>query len=150
MHRRGEYGWSGFRQFTPRRHDHTQLKLSFKEKADILPAVLKYKYDVRDLHKELVRRKADGWFTGTVKYYNTKLKKYKVNYHADTLDLLSPDDLHVVYHPFQKSCGNDGQQNTSESYEKAIIKQEENKCPTPTPEMLSLYEMTTKSGTIGS
>ena len=41
--------------------------------------VLEDKYDDRDFHEELVGRKVtalyeNGWFSGTVEYYNTKLK----------------------------------------------------------------------------
>lgn len=64
-------------------------------------AVLEDKYDDRDFHEELVGRKVtalyeNGWFTGTIEYYNTKLKEYKVNYRDDTSDFLSPDDFDGV------------------------------------------------------
>ena len=38
----------------------------------------------------------NGWFTGAIEYYNTKLKGYKVNYRDDTSDFLSPDDFDGV------------------------------------------------------
>jgi len=63
--------------------------------------VLEDKYHDRDFHEELVGSKVtalyeNGWFTGTVEYYNTKLKEYKVNYHDDSSDFLSPDDFDGV------------------------------------------------------
>ena len=37
-----------------------------------------------------------GWFTGTIEYYNAKLKEYKVNYLDNTSDFVSPDDFDGV------------------------------------------------------
>ena len=38
----------------------------------------------------------NGWFTGTIEYYNAKLKEYKVNYLDNTSDFVSPDDFDGV------------------------------------------------------
>ena len=47
--------------------------------------VLEDKYEDRDFSDKLVGRKVtalyeNGWFTGTIEYYNSKLREYKVNY----------------------------------------------------------------------
>lgn len=71
-------------------------KVKLKEKADILRAVLEDKYD-------------DSWREGKVLHFmgmagsmvllstsTQSEKEYKVNYHDDTSDFLSPDDFDGV------------------------------------------------------
>ena len=45
---------------------------------------------------EMSRQPTLGWFTGTIEYYNAKLKEYKVNYLDNTSDFVSPDDFDGV------------------------------------------------------
>ena len=59
------------------------------------------KYEDRDFSDKLVGIKVtalyeNGWFTGTIEYYNVKLKEYKVNYLDNTSDFVSPHDFDGV------------------------------------------------------
>ena len=63
--------------------------------------VMEDKYEDRDFSDKLVGSKVtalyeNGWFTGTIEYYNAKLKEYKVNYLDNTSDFVSPDDFDGV------------------------------------------------------
>ena len=63
--------------------------------------VMEDKYEDRDFSDKLVGSKVtalykNGWFTGTIEYYNTKLKEYKVNYLDNTSDFVSHDDFDGV------------------------------------------------------
>ena len=63
--------------------------------------VMEDKYEDRDFSDKLVGSKVtalyeNGWFTGTIEYYNAKLKEYKVKYLDNTSDFVSPDDFDGV------------------------------------------------------